>query len=73
MQTICISTEIKVYAPEELDEHSRQLLSLAKEATSWSYAPYSHFRVGAAVLLANGVIVTGNNQENVAYSSGLCA
>ncbi|MBR5540883.1 MAG: cytidine deaminase [Bacteroides sp.] len=73
MQTIRISTEIMVYAPNELDEQSRQLLSLAKEATNRSYAVYSHFRVGAAVLLANGVIVTGNNQENVAYPSGLCA
>ena len=38
-----------------------------------AYAPYSGFRVGAAVLLGNGVIITGNNQENAAYPSGLCA
>src|SRR5699024_9590066 len=43
------------------------------EATRRSYAPYSHFSVGAAALLANGVVVTGTNQENAAYPSGLCA
>ena len=45
----------------------------AIEATRRSYAPYSHFSVGAAALLANGVVVTGTNQENAAYPSGLCA
>ena len=43
------------------------------EATARSYAPYSHFSVGAAALLNNGTIVTGTNQENAAYPSGLCA
>ena len=41
--------------------------------TQHSYAPYSKFKVGAAALLANGAIVTGSNQENAAYPSGLCA
>ena len=45
----------------------------ADEATARSYAPYSHFSVGAAALLANGVVVTGSNQENAAYPSGTCA
>jgi cytidine deaminase len=46
---------------------------MAKKAVNRAYAPYSHFQVGAAVLLANGEIVVGSNQENVAYPSGLCA
>lgn len=57
----------------ELDEEDRRLIDAAKEATRRSYAPYSHFAVGAAALLANGTIVTGSNQENAAYPSGTCA
>jgi cytidine deaminase len=45
----------------------------ARNAARNAYAPYSNFHVGAAVMLANGRIVTGANQENVAYPSGLCA
>ncbi len=48
-------------------------MDLAREATLRSYAPYSHFRVGAALLLDNGEVVTGSNQENAAYPSGTCA
>ena len=63
-----------VYDDEnELDPKDAELLRLAHEATSNSYAPYSKFHVGAAVRLANGVIVKGNNIENAAYPSGLCA
>ncbi len=58
---------------EELDELDRNLLQKATEASQSAYAPYSEFRVGAALLLENGEIVTGNNQENAAYPSGLCA
>jgi cytidine deaminase len=58
---------------EELSKEDFTLLQHAKEATLRAYAPYSKFRVGAAVLLQNGAIVTGNNQENAAYPSGLCA
>ena len=50
-----------------------ELLLQAHEATKNSYAPYSKFHVGAAVRLANGAIVKGNNIENAAYPSGLCA
>jgi len=57
----------------ELEEEDRQLLSMAGEATKSAYAPYSHFHVGAAVLLENGKVVRGSNQENAAYPSGLCA
>ena len=58
---------------EELSADDRSLLELANEATKTSYAPYSEFCVGAAILLDNGEIVIGNNQENAAYPSGICA
>jgi len=57
----------------ELNAEDRTLLEAAVEATNGSYAPYSHFNVGAAVRLADGTIVKGANQENAAYPSGLCA
>lgn len=58
---------------EELSNEDVKLLEEATIAAGNAYAPYSRFRVGAAVLLANGTIVRGNNQENAAYPSGLCA
>ncbi len=58
---------------EELSKEDQLLLEKAKIATKSAYAPYSCFNVGAAILLENGIIVTGNNQENAAYPSGLCA
>ena len=58
---------------KELMEQDRLLLDKAKESSTKAYAPYSEFRVGAAVLLANGEIVIGNNQENAAYPQGICA
>lgn len=73
MKTINISTLIHVYTLDELSDTDRQLVSAALEATRRSYAPYSNFHVGAAALLENGEIVTGTNQENAAYPSGLCA
>ena len=73
MKTLTIETTIKVYAYHELSTEERKLTESALEATYRSYAPYSNFHVGAAVLLENDVIVTGSNQENVAYPSGLCA
>jgi cytidine deaminase len=57
----------------ELAKEDATLLEEALKATRQSYAPYSHFNVGAAVLLENGEIVQGSNQENAAYPSGLCA
>lgn len=59
--------------PEELPEADLQLLKRAVQALDGSYSPYSKFKVGAAVLLENGKIVEGSNQENVAFPSGLCA
>lgn len=73
MKTISIETQVKVHAYHELSAEDLTLVNAALEATHRSYAPYSHFHVGAAVLLENGIIVTGTNQENVAYPSGLCA
>ena len=57
----------------ELTRSEQQLLEDAREAVGSSYAPYSAFHVGASVLLDNGEIVQGSNQENAAYPSGLCA
>ena len=50
-----------------------ELIELAKNATKTSYSPYSNFKVGAAVRMANGKVFTGSNQENAAYSACLCA
>lgn len=58
---------------QELAATDRELLNAAREATKNSYSPYSHFRVGAAARLGDGAIVSGSNQENLAYPSGLCA
>lgn len=58
---------------EELSPSFQSLMQEAVLARANAYAPYSNFNVGAAVLLDNGVIVRGNNQENAAYPSGLCA
>ena len=58
---------------EELNNASKNLLLSAKEAAKNAYAPYSKFNVGCALLLENGEIILGNNQENIAYPSGLCA
>lgn len=68
-----IKTVIRAYQWNELSQEQQELLSIAKEQTQSAYCPYSHYHVGAAVRLANGVIVRGANQENAAYPSGLCA
>jgi len=60
-------------SPAELDDKLQKLVAEAKKAAETAYAPYSKFNVGAAVLLENGEIIQGNNQENAAYPSGLCA
>lgn len=73
MKEVKIPVQIHALAYDELSEADAQLIEEAKNATSRSYAPYSHFSVGAAVRLSNGIIVTGSNQENAAYPSGLCA
>lgn len=57
----------------ELKESDRELVDRAYDVCENAYAPYSKFHVGAAVRLTSGDVVTGSNQENVAYPSGLCA
>lgn len=59
--------------PSELSREDAGLLEQAREAVSTSYAPYSKFHVGCALVLENGVVIRGSNQENIAYPSGLCA
>jgi cytidine deaminase len=58
---------------KELSQNEQKLLRDAAVARENAYAPYSKFKVGAAVLLGNGEVVIGNNQENASYPSGLCA
>ena len=73
MNTATITLHYTICQWDELSVQDRRLVEAAREATLQSYAPYSHFHVGAAVALNNGKIVTGSNQENAAYPSGLCA
>ena len=69
-----INISYKEYnSANDLPDNYKKLLEKAVEATKSSYAPYSNFNVGAAVLMENGEIVTGSNQENAASPSGLCA
>lgn len=71
---LALNTFFYVYDSEnELDIDTFKLLLSARQAAESAYAPYSNFFVGAAILLENGVIVKGSNQENAAYPSGLCA
>jgi len=58
---------------EELDNESKYLIHKAKEAAHNAYAPYSKFHVGAAVILDDGTLVTGSNQENASYPLCVCA
>lgn len=74
MKIVNETIEFTVYADRsELPDDVQKLIEEAVEAAKNAYSPYSKFKVGAAIELGNGVIVTGNNQENAAYPSGLCA
>jgi len=74
MKEITINTTISVFnGIPDLPLEIRSLMNQAIETRKNAYAPYSRFRVGAAILLDNGKIVLGSNQENAAYPSGLCA
>lgn len=74
MRKITLETEMRVYdSREELPSDLQELLRHAEDAATRAYAKYSHFQVGAAILLNNGKIVTGSNQENAVYPCGLCA
>ncbi len=63
----------EVSGPDNLSDQDKDLLQLAWEACDSAYAPYSNFHVGASVRLANDLVFKGNNQENAAYPSGICA
>ena len=74
MRKFTVVSEVVEYeSMDELTQEDVALLEMAFEAMQNAYAPYSRFKVGAAVALDNGETVIGNNQENVAYPSGLCA
>jgi len=74
VKRITIETHLEVFeSVQELPSQIQELMNKAHEARERAYAPYSNFRVGAALLLNSGEIVTGNNQENAAFPSGLCA
>jgi len=69
-----LSFELTIFESfEELLKDDQKLMSEAVVARKNAYAPYSNFQVGAAVLMENGEVVIGNNQENASYPSGLCA
>ncbi len=74
MKEINITTSFTAFnSIDDLSVDVKMLMNEAVKAREKAYAPYSKFKVGAAILLENGVIVTGSNQENAAYPSGLCA
>lgn len=74
MEKIKIESFLDVYSSkDELPETIYSLMDEAFAARERAYAPYSNFLVGAAILLDNGEVVTGNNQENACYPAGLCA
>lgn len=69
-----ITIPLEIYnSADQLPKDIQLLMNKAQEAREKAYAPYSRFRVGAAVLLENNEIILGNNQENAAFPSGLCA
>ena len=70
--------ELKIFvlefdSVEELPAADRELVLAAREASENAYAPYSNFNVGAALILENGIVIKGNNQENADFTDGLCA
>lgn len=73
MERIKIEIEMELCSPEELSGEERSLVQQAIDATQNAYAKYSCFYVGAAVMLGNGEVFIGANQENAAFPSGLCA
>ncbi len=69
-----LTSEIEIFSSQEdLPQDEKELVMQAREAMKTSYSPYSHFSVGAAVLLTDGTVVQGSNQENAAYGPTNCA
>lgn len=73
MNKIELKAELYTAAIDELSADEKKLIAHSQEATSLSHSPYSKFKVGCAILLENGEIVKGANQENAAYPICLCA
>lgn len=73
MRDVEVCFKVKCMSEEELPSNEIVLVEAAREAALRAYAPYSAFKVGAALFLENGEVITGNNQENAAYPSGMCA
>ncbi|WP_343696629.1 cytidine deaminase [Flavobacterium sp.] len=74
MKEISITSSFTIYdSINELSKDIQDLMNQAVQIRKKAYAPYSQFRVGAALLLDNGQVILGSNQENAAYPSGLCA
>ena len=73
MKNLNLNIPVTIKEECELTPDEAKLVKEATQATFRSYSPYSHFSVGAAVMLADGTTVSGSNQENAAYPSGLCA
>ncbi len=73
MKEMILQSRVMVCTVDELSAKDREVVDAARKATANSYAVYSKFNVGAAVRLSGDIIVTGSNQENAAYPSGLCA
>ena len=73
MEELTLKSTIQMTTMEELSETEQALINNAIEATYHSYSPYSHFHVGAAVLLENGKTIIGCNQEHISYPAGICA
>jgi cytidine deaminase len=69
-----IQIDLQIFPDRKaLDSEDAQLLDAAAKAIGHAYAPYSNFRVGAALRLSDGSIVTGSNQENASFPAGICA
>lgn len=73
MQKNTIQINYDVCTLDDLTAEERELVLAARKATYTSYAPYSNFKVGAAIRLSNGEVVCGSNQENAAFGAGTCA
>ncbi len=73
MKERVLESKICECQPEELSSQEQTLINMAIDATRHSYAPFSHFQVGAALLLANGKTISGCNQENAVLPAGICA
>ena len=73
MKRESVSITYQVLTAEELTDAQKKLMSSAQDIVKTAYSPYSKYQVGAAILMADGAIIKGNNQENAVYPLGLCA